>query len=93
MPSTATGTVMRKIAPHQKCSRTAPLASGPPATASPAVAAQMPIARPRSPGGKTLVITARVAGWTAAPPTPMTARHAMSSPGLVLNAPSSEPAV
>jgi hypothetical protein len=84
---------MRKIAPHQKCSSTAPLASGPPATAIPAAPAHTPIARPRSPSGKTLVMTARVVGWTAAPPMPMTARQAISSPGLLLNAPSSEPAV
>ena len=91
MPRTATGTPMRKTAPHQKCSRTAPPASGPPATAIPAVPAQTPIARPRSRGGKTLVMTARVVGWTAAPPMPMTARQPISSIGLPLKAANTEP--
>jgi hypothetical protein len=48
----------------------------------PGRAAHTPIARPRSAGGKTLVMTARVVGWTAAPPMPMTARQAISSSGL-----------
>jgi hypothetical protein len=62
-----------------------------PATAMPAVPAQIPIARPRSRAGKTLVMTASVVGWTAAPPTPMTARQAINSIGLLLNAARSEP--
>ena len=36
-------------------------------------------------------MTARVVGWTAAPPTPMTARQAISSIGLPLKAASTEP--
>ncbi len=91
MPRTATGTPIRKTAPHQKCASTAPPASGPPATAIPAVPAQMPMARPRSPGGNTLVMTASVVGWTAAPPTPMTARQTISSRGLALKAANTEP--
>ena len=43
------------------------------------------------PGGKTLLMTARVVGWTAAPPTPMTARQRISSTGLLLKAASTEP--
>ena len=82
---------MRKIAPHQKFWRTAPPASGPPATAMPAVPAQIPMARPRSPGGKTFVMTASVVGWTAAPPMPITARHRMSATGLSLMAARTDP--
>jgi hypothetical protein len=51
----------------------------------------MPMARPRSPAGKTLVMTARVVGWTAAPPIPITARQAMSSSGLPEKAAITEP--
>src|SRR3954465_11381445 len=51
MPRTATGPPTRKTAPHQKCSSTAPPASGPPATAMPAVPAHTPMAWPRSRGG------------------------------------------
>ena len=51
----------------------------------------MPMARPRSAGGKTLLMTARVVGWTAAPPTPITARQTISSIGLSLKAASTEP--
>ena len=91
IPSRATGTPIRKTAPHQKCSSTAPPASGPPATAIPAVPAHTPMARPRSRGGNTLVMTARVVGWTAAPPMPMTARQPISSIGLSLNAANTEP--
>ena len=57
----------------------------------PAVPAQTPIARPRSRAGKTLVMTASVVGWTAAPPMPMTARQPISSIGLSLKAASTEP--
>ena len=91
IPTSATGTPMRKTAPHQKCARTRPPASGPPATAMPAVPAHTPMARPRSSAGKTFVMTASVVGCTAAPPMPMTARQAMSSPGLLLDEASTEP--
>ena len=57
----------------------------------PAVPAQMPMARPRSPAGKTLVMTARVVGCTAAPPTPISARQPISSIGRPLKAASTEP--
>ena len=36
-------------------------------------------------------MTARVVGWTAAPPMPMTARQPISSIGLSLKAASTEP--
>nr|BFE88506.1 hypothetical protein GCM10020093_111070 [Planobispora longispora] len=54
---------------------------GPIATASPTPPAQTPIALPRSCGGKTLEMIARVAGMIAAPPMPMNARATISCAG------------
>ncbi len=44
------------------------------------------MAFPRSCGGNTTVMMASVVGRTAAPPTPMSARKAMSIPGVVAKA-------
>ena len=52
--------------------------SGPSATPTPAVAAQMPIAFGRSELGKTFVMIESVAGMISALPMPMKARVAMS---------------
>ena len=71
---------------HSGCSRRMPPSTGPSATAAPTAPAQAPIALPRSWGGKTTVMIARVVGRTAAPPTPMRARNAISMPGVVANA-------
>ena len=43
-----TGTLTRKIDPHQKCRKSAPPATGPGAIASPDTPAQTPIAMARS---------------------------------------------
>ena len=52
--------------------------SGPSATPTPAVAAQIPIAFARSRPGKMLVMMDKVAGMISALPIPMNARLAMS---------------
>ena len=51
---------------------------GPRPTATPAVAAQKPIARPRSWAGKRLVMIESVDGMMHAAPMPMNARNAIS---------------
>ena len=68
-----------KIEPHQKWSSRKPPTTGPSATPTPAVAAQMPTAVARSRGsGKTLISSDSVAGMMNAAPAPMTARAAIS---------------
>ena len=82
-----TGTLIISTEPHQKCSSSQPPVTGPRATATPAVAAQMAMAIARSLGaGKTLTRMASVAGNISAAPTPIAARQAMSSPALSENA-------
>lgn len=76
-----TGTLTRKIEPHQKCSRSSPPVIGPIAMPRPTLPAQMPMALGCSSRSKTFIRTARVAGITKAAPKPITARQAMSSPG------------
>ena len=51
------------------------------ATPMPTAEAQMPMARARSCGSKTLEMMDRVCGMTAAPPRPIAARAAMSWSG------------
>ena len=80
-PMTVTGTLIRKTEPHQKCVSSRPPSTGPIATPMPTAEVQMPMARARSPGSKTLAMMDRVCGMTAAPPRPMTARAAMSWSG------------
>ena len=89
------GRLMRKTEPQSLpvsqllqygCSRRMPPSTGPSATAAPTAPAQAPMALPRSCGGKTTVMIARVVGRTAAPPTPMRARNAISMPGVVAKA-------
>ncbi len=60
------------------CSTSQPPAIGPSAIPRPATAAQAPIAFARSSAGKTAVRIERVEGMMSAPPTPMSARLAMS---------------
>ena len=71
---------------HSGCSSRMPPSTGPRATAAPTAPAHAPMALPRSCGGNTTVMMASVVGRTAAPPTPMSARKAMSMPGVVANA-------
>src|SRR5262245_5911335 len=82
-----TGTFTRKIAPHQKCSSRKPPATGPAATATPAMPAHMPIASARSRASvKVLVRIDSVAGMISAAPMPITARAPMSASTLPANA-------
>ncbi len=76
-----------KIEPHQKRSSSKPPATGPSATPSPAVAAQMPtaVARSRS-SSNTLISSESVAGMMNAAPAPITARHAISTSTSPANA-------
>lgn len=80
-PSSTTGTLMRNTDPHQNRSSSAPPSTGPSTMEMPTDATQMPMARPRSSGSKTCVMIASVDGMTAAAPTPMKARAAISCSG------------
>ncbi|MCZ7534929.1 MAG: hypothetical protein M5T61_02585 [Acidimicrobiia bacterium] len=88
---TTTGRFTRNVDPHQKWSSRKPPMMGPSATPMPVTAAHTPMARGRSCAGKTLVMIERVAGITNAPPTPMTARPAISCAGEVERVLSNEP--
>ncbi len=79
-PIRATGMLMRKIAPHQKWSRTNPPNSGPAAKPREETVDQMPIALTRSVSSKIWTTTASVVVSSSAPPTPIPARAAMSWP-------------
>ena len=57
----------------------------------PETPAQMPIARPRSSAGNTLVRIDRVAGMMNAPPMPARARKAMSWPAVPAKADATDP--
>ena len=95
IPIMTIGTLTRNTEPHlfpsnhsnhEGCCKSMPPKTGPSAIAAPTAAAQAPIALPRSWGGNTTVIIARVVGSTAAPPTPITARIPISIPELAENA-------
>ena len=60
--TTASGTVIRKTDPHQKCSSRIPEQSGPSAEMAPPVAAQSAIAFVRAAPAQSAVISARVVG-------------------------------
>ncbi len=62
------GTLTKKTEPHQKCSSSQPPAIGPRMIPMPDTPAQMPMARPRSLGGKMFVMIDSVAGMINAPP-------------------------
>ena len=90
-PMRTIGTLIRNTAPqslpviqfdHWGCCRIRPPSTGPSATAAPTAPAHAPMALPRSWGGKTTVMMARVVGRTAAPPTPMSARKPISMAGV-----------
>ena len=73
------GTLTMNTEPHQKWSSRKPPTTGPMATPTPAVAAQMPMAIARSRASvKTLVRSESVAGMMNAAPAPMTARAVTS---------------
>ena len=86
IPMAMIGMLIRNTEPHQKCSSRKPPSSGPSATAPPTAAAQIPIALPRSAGGKITVMIDSVTGRTDAPPTPMSPRAMMSCNGVWANA-------
>ena len=72
--TTATGRLRKKIARQETYSVSAPPTTGPIASASAETPAQVPIALPRSSGGKALVMIERVAGIMNAAPMPWIAR-------------------
>ena len=76
----ATGRLRKKIARQETYSASAPPTTGPMASASADTPAQVPIALPRSSGGKALVMIERVPGIMNAAPMPCTARPATSQP-------------
>ena len=80
-PTSATGTLMRKTEDQSKYSSSRPPNSGPRPTPIAAVPAHTPIALARSSHGKTFVMIDSVAGMISAPPTPISARTAMSCVG------------
>ncbi len=90
-PISTTGTLMRKIEPHQKWLSSTPPISGPAANPSALTAAQMPIARACSCGAKICMATARVVVSSSAPPTPIPARAAMSCAEVVASPATTDP--
>ena len=69
-----------KIHRHEAWSTMAPPASGPTIVAIPPHAVQVPIAAPRSFGGKAATMIASELGVTSAPAAPCAARAAISQP-------------
>ena len=86
-----TGTFTRNTDPHQKWASNQPPTIGPIAMPRPETPAQMPIARPRSCAGNTLVKIDRVEGMISAPPTPIRARLAIRALEVPENAERVEP--
>ncbi|HMD93616.1 MAG TPA: hypothetical protein VKG80_13340 [Trebonia sp.] len=78
----ATGTLIRKIHRQLPASRSHPPRKGAIAEETPLNPAHVPIAYVRSPGWMDASMIARLAGVISAPPTPCTARAAMSRPML-----------
>ena len=90
-PTATIGTLIRKTEPqelpsthsnHWGCCKRSPPRTGPSATAPPTAPAHAPIALPRSWGGNTTVMMAKVVGSTAAPPIPMSARMPINMPAF-----------
>src|SRR5262245_4442590 len=86
-----TGTFTRNTDPHQKWLSSQPPTIGPIAMPRPDTPAQIPIARPRSSAGKTLVRIDKVDGMISAPPTPIRARLAIRALDVPENAENVEP--
>ncbi len=82
MPSTPTGTLMKKIQLQFAFSVSTPPTSGPIASAIAETPAQMPIAVPRCLGGKVAVMMPSVAGFMIAAPTPWTVARADQEAGV-----------
>ena len=80
--STATGTLRKKIDCQETFSTRKPPTTGPMASARALTPAHVPIALPRSWGGKALVMIDRVAGIMKAAPIPCAARPATSQASL-----------
>ena len=76
--SAAGGRLMKKIQRQPPVSTIAPPISGAAAVAIAEKADQVPIALPRRPGSKQLVMIARLPGTSSAPPTPCRIRAASS---------------
>ena len=80
--SAHTGTLMKNTDPQPKCSTSRPPMTGPIAMPMPATPAHTPMARARSAGSRNVLVRIdSVVGKMNAPPTPMSARAAMSMPG------------
>ncbi len=90
-PISASGTLIRKIAPHQKWLSSGPPISGPAANPSEPTAPHSPMALVRSSSAKTCTTTARVVVINSAPPTPIPARAAINCPGDCAYAATTEP--
>ena len=73
-----TGMLTKKIQCQLRCCVSRPPTSGPIARARAETPAQMPIAIPRSFGGKVAAMIERVAGFISAAPIPCTTRAAIS---------------
>ena len=93
MPRMPTGTLTKKIQFQDRCSVSNPPVSGPIASASAEMPAQMPIAVPRCRGGKVAVMMESVAGLISAAPRPCTTRARISSSPLPASPHQSEAAV
>ena len=77
-----TGTLMKNTEPQPRCSTSSPPTTGPIAIPMPATPAHTPIARARSAGSRNVLVRIdSVVGKMNAPPTPMSARAAISMPG------------
>jgi len=76
----ATGTLIRKIGRQPPACSSHPPRNGAIAADTPLNPAHVPIACVRSPGARVASMIARLAGVISAPPTPSTARAAMSHP-------------
>ena len=74
----AIGTFMKNIHLQETFSMSHPPSTGPSAVVIAENADHVPIALPLSPGLKKTVIIARLPGMSIAPPTPWSARNAMS---------------
>ena len=89
--SSITGTASRNTDPHQKRSSSTPPARGPIAAPAEKLAIHTPIASVRCLGSWNMARSSdKVEGARVAPATPSRARAAISIPGLVENAASSE---
>jgi len=82
------GAIAKKMLRQSETSSSQPPTIGPSAMAAPVIAPHRPIARARSPRSvNTFAISDSVDGNTIAEPTPITARAAISWPGLSIRPP------